>query len=238
MVSSEENSKSGIIFRFALTAAALAAVALIVVHFLKVSGLGEKLTSVEELRDYIASLGGNAVVAAIVFMILQTVVLPVPGAISVCAVVALFGPFKGAIYCLIGVLIGSFISFFIGKKIGYKGVSWLVGKNAVDRVLNKLNGKDKAFLTFAFFMPFFPDDALCFVAGLSKMKLSYFAVVISITRLISIFATAYSVNGDLIPYDTPWGIAAWCAIIVFSFALSRLLFKNYDKIKDFFIKKK
>lgn len=226
MKSTSDGAKKNFLFKIVLTGIVVFATVLFIVYFLKISGLNGKINSVDDLRDYISSLGGNAVYLVIVFQILQVVILPVPGVVSIGVAVAMFGALKGAVYSLIGILIGSFIAFFTGKFFGYKAVAWLIGKGALKKIVNDLDGKDKAFLTFAFLFPFFPDDALCFVAGISEMRTGYFSFIIIITRSISTFLTAFSFSGDLIPYDKAWGIFVWITAFFVTLIASRILYKK------------
>ena len=82
-----------------------------------------------------------AVVIFIVINFLQVVILPIPGIIAVGTGVALFGAFKCAVFSLIGILIGSIVAFYIGRILGYKVVSWLVGKETIDKWLNNIKNK-------------------------------------------------------------------------------------------------
>lgn len=199
------------------------------------TGIITKINSIQGLRDYIAGFGNWAVVLFIVFCFLQVVVLPVPGSIAVAAGVALFGSLKCAIYSFIGIVAGSVVAFAIGRWIGYKAVKWIVGKDTLDKWLKNLKGKDYLILSIMFLLPMFPDDVLCFIAGLSSMTWPYFLIMIVITRAISVFTTAYSFG--LIPFTTWWGILIWiiiAALVVLSFWL---VCKYSDKI-DSFIKTK
>jgi uncharacterized membrane protein YdjX (TVP38/TMEM64 family) len=169
----------------------------------------------------------------IAFQFLQVVILPVPGSVSVAAGVALFGPLKCAIFSFIGIVAGSFLAFAIGRVIGYKAVCWVVGKDDLDKWLNKVKGKDYLILSIMFLLPLFPDDILCFVAGLSSMSWSYFTVMIIITRAISVGTTAYSL--ELIPFNTWWGLLIWAVLITMVVLSFWLVCKYSDKI-DTFIK--
>lgn len=195
------------------------------------TGIISKINSIQGLRDYIAQFGNMAVVLYILFSFLQVVVLPVPGSVTVAAGVALFGPLKCAIYSFIGIVSGSIVAFAIGRWIGYKAVKWIVGKDTLDKWLAKLKNKDYLILSIMFLLPMFPDDVLCFVAGLSSMTWTYFIIMIVVTRLISVFTTAYSVG--FIPFNTWWGILIWgliAAVIVIAFWL---VCKYSDQIDNF-----
>lgn len=214
----------------------------VILYVLQISGFWEKINSVEDFRAYIDSFGSYAVIIFILMQILQVVILPIPGFVAVGAGVLSFGVWKGALFSLIGIMSGSLIAFFLGKFLGYKAVCWFVGKKTLDNVLLKVKGKDKFVLTFMFLFPFFPDDVLCFVAGLSSMSNLYFVIMILITRIISVYTTSFSLNGNIIPFNTWWGILIWIVLIVGTFILSKVIYKHGEsiqkKLKNFFKFKK
>ena len=190
-----------------------------------------KINSIQALRDYIAQFGNMAVFLFILFCFLQVVVLPVPGSVAVAAGVALFGPLKCAIYSFIGIVTGSVVAFAVGRWIGYKAVKWIVGQDTLDKWLQKLKGKDYLILSIMFLLPMFPDDVLCFVAGLSSMTWPYFLVMIVITRLISVVTTSYSIG--FIPFNTWWGILIWIVLAALVVVAFWLVCKYSDKIDNF-----
>lgn len=73
------------------------------------------------------------------------------------------------------------------------------------------------------------------------MSKAYFFVMIIITRIISSFTTAYSVDGKIIPYNTLGGIIVWALLIAAAFILAGVIYKKCEviekKIKDFLCKK-
>jgi uncharacterized membrane protein YdjX (TVP38/TMEM64 family) len=199
------------------------------------SGLIFKINSFQAIKAYIQSFGSLSVFLFVVFQFLQVVVLPVPGAVSVAAGVALFGAFPCAVYSMIGILLGSLVSFFLGRVLGVRAVEWLVGKQTLQKWMDKIKGKDYLLLSLMFLLPLFPDDILCFVAGLSSMSWLYFIIMIFITRLISIFTTAYSFR--FIPFNTWWGLTIW-AILLIAVALAFYFVNKYGGAIDTFIKTK
>ena len=199
------------------------------------SGILPKLTDIEALRDYIAGFGGTAIFIFILFQFLQVVVLPVPGSVSVAVGVALFGPLRCSLFSFIGIVLGSFVAFFIGRVVGYKAVCWIVGKDDLDKWLEKVKGKDYLLLSIMFLLPLFPDDILCFVAGLSSMTWTYFIIMIIITRAISVLTTSFSL--DLIPFNTWWGLMIWGILLAAIIVSFWLVCKYSDKI-DAFLKRK
>lgn len=195
------------------------------------SGIILKITSVDALRDYIDDFGAWMPVLYILFSFLQVVILPVPGSVSVAAGVALFGVLESIIYSFVGIVLGSVVAFAIGRVVGYKAVCWIVGEDTLKKWLQKLKGKDYLILSLMFLLPMFPDDVLCFVAGLSSMSWLYFIIMIIITRLLSIITTACSFN--FIPFNTWWGILIWVLLALAVIAAFVLVLKYSDKIDKF-----
>lgn len=222
------------VYRLTLLTLILMTAALAVLYVMQITGLWDKIDSVEDLRNYVSGFGGYAVFIFIAIQFLQVVVLPIPGFITVSVGVLLFGAFRGSVYSVIGIVSASIVAFFIGRVFGYKVAGWLVGKENLDKGLELVKGKDKVILTFMFLFPFFPDDVLCFVAGLSSMSVPYYIVMITITRIINIVVSAYSVNGSIIPYNTWWGILLWIAVFILVAALCYVIYKHGDKIENFF----
>ena len=222
------------VYRLTFLTLILMTAALAVLYVMQITGLWDKIDSVEDLRNYVRGFGGYAVFIFIAIQFLQVVVLPIPGFITVSVGVLLFGAFRGSVYSVIGIVSASIVAFFIGRVFGYKVAGWLVGKENLDKGLELVKGKDKVILTFMFLFPFFPDDVLCFVAGLSSMSVPYYIVMITITRIINIVVSAYSVNGSIIPYNTWWGILLWIAVFILVAALCYVIYKHGDKIENFF----
>lgn len=203
--------------------------ALTVCLILQGTGFFEVVNTPESLRQYLEKTGAWMPIAYTLLQFLQVVLLPIPSVVSTLVGVALFGAFWAMLYSLIGILLGSVAAFFIGRRFGYKAVGWMVGEDALGRWQKKLKGKDNLFLTLAFVLPLFPDDILCFVAGLSSMSARYFFIVILLSRAIGIAATCYSI--DFIPFNTWWGIALWALIFLLIVFIFILIYKNMDTIQ-------
>ena len=65
---------------------------------------------------------------------LQVTILPIPSFLTVSVGVLLFGPLTAGIFSSIGIILGSILAFYIGKKFGYKVVCWIVGKESLDKL--------------------------------------------------------------------------------------------------------
>ncbi|MBS1401101.1 MAG: TVP38/TMEM64 family protein [Clostridia bacterium] len=208
---------------------------LVLLFILQKTGFLEIFQNPDLYKEYLEKAGVWMPLLYIVLQYLQVVILPIPGVVSTLAGVALFGATKAMLCSLVGIILGSLTAFVIGRKVGYKAVAWMVGKEDLDKWLKKVKGKDNFILTAMFILPLFPDDMLCFVAGLSSMTWQYFLIMIVISRLIGIAATCYSI--DFIPFNTWWGILIWIILIAVVIIAFVLLYKNLDAINSWFNKK-
>lgn len=213
---------------------------LIFIFLLQITGFFTVFNDAEMLQEYLRKAGIWMPITYIVLQFLQVVILPVPGIVSTAAGVAVFGPLFTSIYSIIGILLGSFLAFYIGRKWGNRAVAWIIGGETLQKWQKKLKGKDNLLLTAMFFLPLFPDDILCFVAGVSSMSSRYFVIMITCSRVISIFATCYSV--DFIPLNTWWGVLLWVGFFAVILLIFLLIYKHLGKIQKWirkrFIKKK
>ena len=222
-------SKKGVWHKTLISVFALVLFFLTVCLVLQRTGFFDVVNTPESLQQYLEKTGAWMPIAYTLLQFLQVVLLPIPSVVSTLVGVALFGAFWATLYSLIGILLGSVAAFLIGRKFGYKAVDWMVGEETLIKWQKKLKGKDQLFLTLAFILPLFPDDILCFVAGLSTMSMRYFLIVILLSRAVGIAATCYSI--DFIPLNTWWGIALWGMICVSGTLSFIFIYKNIDKIQ-------
>lgn len=121
------------------------------------------------LRDFIQSFGKLAVLAYIIAYALNTVsIMPPIAALSLTAGLA-FGAVWGALYLMIGAMIGTTATFMISRYFGRALIEkMLKGKfKDLDEKLAK-NG----FMTILFFrvIPLAPYEVLNYAGGLSRIK--------------------------------------------------------------------
>lgn len=193
-------------------------------------------SSVQSFKDFILSTKEKGIITYILIQAGQVVILPIPAAI-ICVVGSLiYGPFLGGVYCSIGVLIGSYISFFIGKTFGYRLVSWIVGKENTDKYSQIIVKRGSFFLVLAFLLPMFPDDILCLIAGITNINYRTFFLIALITRPIGVICMSYFGSGKLIPF-TGWGIYAWIGILIVAIILVYVTYKYQEKMQNIIINK-
>lgn len=210
---------------------------IIIGYFILVSlGIFNIFSSVTSLKEYILSTKELGVFTYIIIQASQVIFMPIPAAI-ICIVGSLiYGPWLGAIYCTVGILIGSYISYFLGRIFGRRLVSWVVGEDNASKYSEIIRKRGKLFLGLAFLLPMFPDDILCLIAGITDMKFSSFFWITLITRPIGVICMSYFGSGTIIPF-TGWGIYAWIGILVLAIIAMVSISKYQDKMQNFILQK-
>lgn len=172
----------------------LAAAAFVVGLFFLFKHLG--ITDKESLKQIIKSAGAWG---PIVFFLLQVTVatlLPViPGVSFTFLIVGgtIFeNVFLAVFLALLGVWTSSVLLFTIGNTLGEKVATKIVGADELQKAQDLIDTKSKIYLPLMFLLPFFPDDALCLTAGMTKMKYRYFVPVVMIFRSVGALAVLLS----------------------------------------------
>ncbi|MBR5391136.1 MAG: TVP38/TMEM64 family protein [Clostridia bacterium] len=131
-----------------------------------------------------AFIGGKGVWAPLIFIlmqIMQILMAFVPGGILLTAGVVCFGPWLGLLYNFAGTLLGSAINFAIAKRWGRPLVHRLVSEQTRLNYFKWLEENHTRFtwlFAAAILLPFFPDDALCLIAGLTEMSWKRFLLIL------------------------------------------------------------
>lgn len=137
-------------------------------------------TDTEKLQ---ALLEKSGILAPLLFVIVQAVqvVIPImPGAIGCVFGVVFFGALWGFVFNYIGICIGSVCAFLLARKYGMMFVQNMTGSkfyNKYQHFLEKENQFEKMF-ALLIFLPVAPDDFLCYLAGVSRMRLTRFTTII------------------------------------------------------------
>ncbi len=194
---------------------------------------GEKIEHVTEL---IKQTGSWGMAAYVLLQVLQVVILPIPALVCYVPGSVIWGPGYATLLASLGVLLGSVICYLIGKFFGKKVVIWIAGKENTEKYVSILGKRGKVIFILMQILPFFPDDILCLVAGLTSINFPFFILTIAIIRPCVIAVYCYLGSGSLIPFSG-WGIFVWIAIIVVCIVLAVLSFKYQDRFEQWLMKK-
>ncbi len=172
---------------------AIAVIALLVIFLWEpIVGL---MGSAEQIKQLVerAGIWGPLVFMGIQF--LQVLVAPIPGQVAGVLAGALFGPWLGTLYSMLGALVGFTAIFFISRRLGRPFVERFVKPEHLEKFdyLTKTNGAFVFFLIFL--LPGFPDDIICYMAGLSKIPIRTLVLVSLAGRLPGYILTGFIGSG-------------------------------------------
>lgn len=157
--------------------------------------LWELFSSQEKIEAAVENAGAWGPLLFIFLQSFQVLVAPIPGQITSFAAGFLFGTVLGSIYSIIGLTIGITLVIYLSRRLG---------RPFVERFVDKKNLKKFDYLAdtkglFAFFLmallPFFPDDLICFVAGLTKLPVRTLVFVTVLGRVPGAFVFALAGQG-------------------------------------------
>ena len=197
------------------------------------TGILQQITSFDDLRQLILGFGGWGIISYIVINLLQCIVIPVPTTLTVLVGTAIYGPFIAFLYATIGVILGSSIAFLIGRYCSRPTINWVFGEAKVEKYQNMLNKRAGMILFLTLVLPFFPDDIICMMAGISDIKYIKFLGISIIARGIGLATISFFGSGKIIPFTTPWGIATWLLIGIAVISMLIIAIKKRDKILGF-----
>lgn len=182
------------------------------------SGLLESIDSTAELREWIAGYGAWSGVVFFLVQMLTVIFAPIPSNVTTLAGALALGFMQGFVLSAAAVFAGSVLMFLLARKLGAKFVSRFVEKGTIAKYMPLIEEKRDVFLFMAMLLPFFPDDALCIIAGLTGMSTFRFCVITLITRPWGLLFAAL-VGGGVISLPL-WGWVLIIAAVAGVFVLS------------------
>jgi len=145
----------------------------------------------EVVREKILAHGALAPILYIGLQILQVVLAPIPGEASGALGGYLFGGWAAFIYSTIGLSVGSWLAFVIGRLLSDLVRKQLERARIYQR-FNHLVAKGDFVVPFVLFLiPGFPKDSLCYLLGLSHMPLPAFLFVAVVGRVPGTLLLSY-----------------------------------------------
>lgn len=148
----------------------------------------------EKIEQLILSYGAFAPLVFIGLQIIQVVIPIIPGGVSSAIGVVLFGAEKGFVLNFIGLMIGVTIAFLLTRKYGKEFILKFVEQKTYDKYIHWIDKGKKfdVFFFIALLLPGLPDDLLCMIAGLTKMKLSKYLVYNAFSKTVML--AVYSIG--------------------------------------------
>ena len=173
------------------------------------SGLFAAFGSLEAMQAYIARFAPYSHLVFFLIQLLSVILAPIPSNVTALAGGALFGTWPAFLLTWGAVVLGSAAVFAVARKLGRDFVERVVSRSSISRYLDVIQRKQDTFLVLAFLFPFFPDDVLCILAGLTTMPFRRFLLIALVTRPWGLLA-ASALGGSTLSLP-PWAMALLAA---------------------------
>ena len=138
----------------------------------------EILVNRDNFETFVRSFGAFGPIVVIITTILEVIVAPIPGVFIAVTSGFLFGPIKGSVYVYIGNVAGSFLVFWLARRMGRPVVEKFIKKEMINKYEKKVE-KHKNKLLFFYFFPIIPIDILSAAFGFSDIKTKKFMLATS-----------------------------------------------------------
>ena len=194
--------------------------------FLYSSGFFRAVRSLDALRAYITNFTPYSHLLFFLVQFLSVVFAPIPSNVIAAAGGVLFGTWPAFLLTFGAVVTGSLLTFSLARALGRDFASRIVSQKLSEKYQDILRAKAPVFLTLAFLFPFFPDDMLCILAGLTALSFRRFAAIVLLARPWGLlFASA--LGGSTL------GLSPWVMVPValLGLALFLLGLKYGDKLE-------
>lgn len=143
----------------------------------------DAFSSEEALKAYIESAGNFAPLLFIFLQTLTVLIIVLPSGLGYAVGTLLFGPWMSLLLNVICTVLGSLIIYYCVKKWGNKFLESFVPEDKLNKYRDFLNNEKnykrfKRLFCLMIFLPFAPDNVLCYIVGTTKMSFKEYCKLI------------------------------------------------------------
>ena len=151
-----------------------------------------QVTSLEGMRAYIQAFAPYSHLIYFLVQFASVILAPIPSNLTAMAGGVLFGAAISFLLTAGAVILGSMVVFLLARALGRPFADRFVSRKVSERYLEIIHRKRDVFLALVFLFPFFPDDLICILAGLTEIRPLRYLVLVVLTR--------------------PWGLLVACCL--------------------------
>ncbi len=136
-----------------------------------------------QLSALVDGFGAAKPYAYLALQVAQVLFAPIPGQLIGLLGGYFFGFWQGLFLSMAGLAIGSFTAMSLARLLGEKVVRRFVPGSIFEKFDHLVKGGGLWNFFMLFLLPALPDDAICFMAGLTRWRLSHLLAVSLLGRL-------------------------------------------------------
>ena len=176
--------------------------------------------TIDEVRDFILEHEVASIFVYFGLQQLHIIVSIIPGQPFHVAAGFIFGFGFGYFLSIIGIVVGSMITFYASRILGKDAMRLFFGEERFNRFLELVNSKKGLFIIFLMYLiPGFPKEGLGYIVGLSKIKLLPFLAIVVVGRtpalMMSIAIGALYAGGSYTAIFIVIAVAVLVGVITF-----------------------
>ena len=191
------------------------------------NGWFERIGSVEELRALIDRAGAFAGIVFFLLQMLTVIIAPIPSNVTMMAGALALGFWQAMLLGIAAIWAGSMLMFLLARRLGHRAVQRWMDHGIMEKYLPVIEEKQDMFLFLTLLFPFFPDDMLCILAGLTSMPTARFAGIMLLARPWGLIFAALLGSGEL---SLPaWGWAVLVGVLAVIFVLAMKYSRQIDE---------
>ena len=183
------------------------------------NGWFERIDSVEELRALIDRAGAFAGIVFFLLQMLTVIIAPIPSNVTMMAGALALGFWQAMLLGIAAIWAGSMLMFLLARRLGHRAVQRWMDHGIMEKYLPVIEEKQDMFLFLTLLFPFFPDDMLCILAGLTSMPTARFAGIMLLARPWGLIFAAMLGSGELSLPAWGWAVLVGVLAVIFVLAM-------------------
>lgn len=143
------------------------------------------------IKELILSYEPYSLFAFILLQFFQVVIFAIPGEVVQMAGGYIYGTNYGTIFSIVGIGIGSTLTFFLANLLGKKYVLKILSKKHI-KFLDKIieYGGNKGIIFIMYLIPGIPKDILGYICGITDVRFKDFIIYSTLGRIPGIILSA------------------------------------------------
>lgn len=176
----------------------------------------DRFRTMENVNEFLARYKTASIIVYIGLQISQIIVSVIPGQIIQFAGGYAYGFWLGYLLTMIGIAIGTVITFYLARILGRDAVHVLLGEERITKFVRQLNSKRAfAILIVLFLIPGIPKDLIAYAAGISGFRIMRFLLLSLTARTPALMGTI--MMGSMLYNGSYFGLIALAAVAVILF---------------------